>query len=99
MRLLAHQSVRLAQEDLGGQVAPQLAAERAGDHDGLERELFHTRRHLAATPLARYDETLAARNAAKHGTSIGEEEANTQGRIHPRIFESAREGWGTTRAR
>lgn len=79
VHLPPYQNVRVAQKDLGGQIAAQFAAERAGDHDGLEREHFHTRRHLTATSLARYDETLAARNAAKHGNSIGEEEAKVCG--------------------
>jgi hypothetical protein len=49
-----------AEEDFGGQVPAQFAAQRAFDGDRLERELLPAGGHVAAAPLAGDHEDFAA---------------------------------------
>ena len=79
--------MRLAQKHLRGQVPAQLAAQGALDRDRLERELPDAGRHIAAAPFAGDDELspLDGWESKGHETSVGEEEANMQGRLHIHI--------------
>ena len=54
--LSPQQLVRSPEEDLGGQVPAQFAAEGTLDGDRLERKLPDAGRHIAAAPLAGDDE-------------------------------------------
>ena len=63
--------VRPTEEEFGGQVPARFAAEGALDGDGLKWELFPTRRHIAAAPLASDDEGFSARGGLEHGRMIG----------------------------
>ena len=69
--------VRATEEDLGGQVPAQLAAEGAFDRDRLEGELIPARGHIAAAPFAGDHEvpTLDGWEAECHFLSIGEVKA------------------------
>jgi hypothetical protein len=58
--LVNHKLVRATEEDLGGEVPVKFAAEWALDGDGLKRKFIPARRHIAAAPLARHHEGLAA---------------------------------------
>jgi hypothetical protein len=70
--------VRPTEEDLGGQVPAQFAAEGARHHNGLEWELLPARRHIAAATLAGDLEGLAATGSWEHRDIVGEQKANTQ---------------------
>ena len=48
------------EEDLGGEVPPQFAAQGAINGDGLERELLPPGRHVAAAAFASDHEGFAA---------------------------------------
>jgi len=54
------EAVRPTEEDLGGQVPPQFAAEGSSDGDRLEGELLPPRGNIAAAFLALHDEGLPA---------------------------------------
>jgi len=72
--------VRPTEEDLGGQVPAQLAAEGTLDRDRPKRELLDAGRHIAVAPLAGDDENLALDGweSECHRHIIGEYEANMQ---------------------
>jgi hypothetical protein len=55
-----HELVWPTEEEFGGKVPPQFAAEGALNGDGLERKFLPTGRHIAAAPFAGHHEDFAA---------------------------------------
>jgi hypothetical protein len=64
--------VRSPEEDLGGEVPAQFAAQGTLDRDGLKWEFPGAGGNIAAARLARDDEGLAGRWGQEHGRMIGE---------------------------
>jgi hypothetical protein len=64
--------VGVSEEDFGGQVSPQFAAQGALDLDGLKGELPDAGWNVAAASFAGDHECLAARGGCEHGRMIGE---------------------------
>jgi hypothetical protein len=76
-RLLGYERIRPAEENLRRQVPALLSAQRAGDDNGLERELLNPGRDVTPATLAFDYKQLSFLNSKCHGmTSIGEQKAN-----------------------
>ena len=70
-----------AEQNLRWQIPPVLPAQRAGDDDGLKREVVYPGGYPAITPLAFDDEPLAFLDSECHcRTNIGEHMANVHAR-------------------
>ncbi len=65
--------VGATEEDFGGEVSAQFAAEGTLDGDGLKGEFTPARRHVAAAFLAGHHEGLPISGHLEHASMVGKE--------------------------
>jgi hypothetical protein len=58
--------MRRSQGNLRGEIPALFAAQRADDHNGLEREYCYTGRHISPASFALYYEQLSSLNSKGH---------------------------------
>src|ERR1039458_6744896 len=74
--LLPDQMMRSSEQDLRRQISPLLSTQRAGDDDGLEREVEYPGGYVSLAPFAFDHELFALLDSEGHGRkSIDENKA------------------------